>query len=418
MPQLPDIAINGFSGMNNIKTTEGFYAAEGIAEPRILLNADVDISQGIIVRSGTTKVVDLPGAHSLWGGNQCTLVAALGTLYRFRNDAVTPLGVIVDGGILLSYADVDNVVCFSNRYCNGIFDPLANTLRSWGTPPPQGPMLLTGAGSLVPGVYNVCMTYTVNGKLTGTSPVSTIELFSTGGIQVINRPTDATVWCTEVNESTFFKIGNVSKIVAPATVEPCPSFLCTPPPQFSILCYAFGRVFGAIDNMVYYSEPWEFEWFRLPFNKLKFDAEVTIIAQVPTGLFIGNRRRTVFMQGVEPATMKEFHAGAASIPGSLAYCNNVPELGDILGTPEKGYVDVPVWITAEGVVAGNSAGRLFNLTKHKLKFNVPDQGASLYRTHNGAFQYLSSFKRGAATSAANFSDEAICEVYRNGKLIT
>ena len=262
------------------------------------------------------------------------------------------------------------------------------------------------------------MTYIINGKLTGTSPVSTIELFNVGGIQVINRPTDAIVWCTEVNESTFFKIGMTSKIVQISTAEPCPSFLCTPPPQFSVLCYAFGRVWGAIDDTVYYSEPGEYEWFRLPFNKLKFDAEVTVIAQVPTGLFIGNRSRTVFMQGTEPQLMREFHAGAASIPGTLAYCNNVPELGDILGTPEKGYVDVPIWITAEGVVAGNSAGRLFNLTKHKLKFNIPERGASLYRSNNGVFQYLSSFRRGAATSAANFSDEAICEVYRNGQLVT
>jgi len=121
--------------------------------------------------------------------------------------------------------------------------------------------------------------------------------------------------------------------------------------------------------------------------------------------------------GTEPEQMQQMDAGAGSVPGTLAYCNNVPYLADILGTPEKGYVDVPIWVTAEGIVAGNAAGRLFNLTKNKLTFGMPEKGASLYRDYKGVFQFLSSFKSGATGSGAGFSDEATCEVFRNGTLV-
>jgi hypothetical protein len=115
--------------------------------------------------------------------------------------------------------------------------------------------------------------------------------------------------------------------------------------------------------------------------------------------------------------MQQTDAGAGSVQGTLAYCNNVPYLADILGTQEKGYVDVPIWVTAEGIVVGNANGRLFNLTKNKLIFGIPEKGASLYRNQNGVFQFLSSFKQGATGSGAGFTDTATCQVFRNGTLV-
>jgi hypothetical protein len=44
-------------------------------------------------------------------------------------------------------------------------------------------------------------------------------------------------------------------------------------------------------------------------------------------------------------------------------------------------------------VAGNTAGRVFNLTKNKLRMGKPEQGASLYRDLNGVIQILTSFKQ-------------------------
>jgi hypothetical protein len=261
------------------------------------------------------------------------------------------------------------------------------------------------------------MTNTVGDQISGTGPITSIEVTSIGGIQVINRPPGAVVWCTDANEFIFYRVGAVSQITAIPTVEPCPSLLCSPPPFLSNLCYAFGRIWGSSGKTVYYSQPFKFGWFRLSANRFEFESEVTVIARVPSGLFIGMRDKTRFLEGTEPEKMQQSDAGAGSVKGTLAYCNNVPYLADILGTPEKGYVDVPIWVTAEGIVIGNANGRLFNVSKNKLKFGTPEHGASLYRSQNGVFQFLSSFKQGASGSGAGFSDEATCEVFRNGTLV-
>ena len=411
------IDIVGFSGMNNVKEKEGFYSAEGVTEPRIILNADVDQTGGVFKRPGITKAITLANGTGLWAGLTCSLFVDGGTLYRFTPPTILAIGSVGSRGFPISYVEIEGKVYFSNQYCNGMFDPITNGLSSWGILPPSGPILLTGSGSLLPGIYNVAMTNTVGDQISGTGPITSIELTSVGGIQVINRPSSAVVWCTDVNEFIFYRVGVVSQITAIPTVEPCPSLLCSPPPFLTNLCYAFGRVWGSAGKTLYYSQPFKLDWFRLAANRFEFESEITLIAKVSTGLFIGMKEKTRFLEGTEPEKMQQIDAGAGSVQGTLAYCNNVPYLADIMGTQEKGYVDVPIWVTAEGIVVGNANGRLFNVSKNKLKFGTPERGASLYRSQNGVFQFLSSFKQGASGSGAGFSDEATCEVFRNGTLV-
>lgn len=414
------IDIFGFSGMNNVKRVEDFFSADGIAEPRVILNADVDITQHLVVREGVQKVIDLANVHSLWGGLSCMLCVADDVLYRIEQDTAVVIGALGSRGESVSYVEEQDKVYISNKYCSGKFTPANNTLTDWGVYPPCGPMLLTGSGSLLPGVYNVVMTMTgADGELSGTGPIATIELVEGvgSGIQVINRPNGATVWCTDVNEYIFYRVGEVNKITSIPTVEPCPSLFCAPPPFLSNLCYAFGRIWGSVGKTLYYSEPFKLSWFRTTTNKFEFESDITLIAKVSTGLFVGMKDKTKFLEGTEPEVIKQIDAGAGSVQGTLAYCNNVPYLADVLGTQEKGYVDVPIWVTAEGIVIGNANGRLFNLTKNKIKFGVPDKGASLYRNQNGVFQFLSSFRKGTTGSGAGFSDDATCEIFRNGKII-
>jgi len=255
-----------------------------------------------------------------------------------------------------------------------------------------------------------------DGSISGTGPISSITLSAdNGGVVVLNRPSGATVWCTDANEHIFYRVGETSNINAVSEVEPCPSLMCSPPPYLSNLCYAFGRIWGSSGSTVYYSEAFKFGWFKLAANRFEHEDEVTLIAKAPTGLFVGMRKKTRFYAGTEPEKMHVSDAGAGSIPGTLVYVNNLPELGDALGTPEKGYVDVPVWRTTEGVVAGNASGRLYNLTKNKLVFGTPERGASLYRNFGGVLQFLTSSKAGTGGSGAGFFDADTIAAIKAGK---
>ena len=415
-----EINVSKFSGANNVKIDEKFYSnvAGQVAEPRVILNADVDTTGKLRARMGKTLFISLSGAHSMWAGNTCCLCAASGKLYRIRNGVATQVGTIVGPKYPLSYVDADDKVYISNPYWQGIFDPLTNAVSVWGVPLPPGPTLLLGDGSLPAGTYNVCMTQVVNGEMSGNGPITTIELTAPGGIQVLNRPTGALVWITDANEHIFYLVGAWSQITTVPTVEPLPSFLCSPPPYMENLCYAFGRIWGSVGPIVYYCQPFQLGWYKMASNQYVFEDTVTMIAKVSTGLFIGMKNRTKFLSGTEPEKMALTDAGAGSVKGTLAYCNNMPELGWTLGTPEKDFVDVPVWLTEEGIVVGSPTGKFFNITKNKIKMSVPDHGASLYRNSEGFIQFLTSFKTGGVGSGIGVDDPDTFAAFKAGRIDT
>ncbi len=411
---MAEINTQGFSGANNVANR--VFSKEGILEPRVILNADVTADGALIQRKGKSLFLALPGAHSLWSGDQCMLVAANGTLYRIVQGAAVSIGAISGPKCPLSYVDAEDKVYISNPYWQGVYNPSTSTLSSWGVAVPPGPMLLSGNGNLPAGTYHVCMTNVSGGELSGNGPIVPITLTSEGGIQVQNRPSGALVWVTDSDEGIFYLVGETNNIVDIPTVEPLPTFLCSPPPYMENLCYAFGRIWGAVGSDVYYSMPFKPGLFKLTSNVYHYEDTITMIAKVSTGLFIGMKNRTRFLAGTIPEQMAQRDAGAGSIKGTLAYCNNMPELGWTLGTPEKDFVDVPVWLTTEGVVVGAPNGNFFNITKNKIKTGIPDQGASLYRNLEGVIQYLTSFKRGATGSGAGFSDNDTMTAFRNGRI--
>jgi hypothetical protein len=413
---MAEININGLSGANNV--TENFYSAKGVAEPRVVLNSDVNLDGSLTARHGKTLFVTLSGCHSLWAGNLACLCAADGILYRIRNGAKENLGTIAGPKYPLSYLDAEDRVYISNPYWQGILDPVTNAISSWGVTLPAGPMLLSGEGGLPAGTYRVCFTAMSGTELSGNGPISEITLTATGGIQVLNRPSGALVWATDANEPIFYLIGQVAKIAEIPTVEPLPSFMCSPPPFLENLCYAFGRIWGSSGPEVYYSQPFNLGWFKLASNRYSFEDTVTMIAKTTTGLFIGMEHRTRFLAGTIPEQMQQQDAGAGSVKGTLAYCNNMPELGWTLGTPEKDFVDVPVWVTTEGIVVGSPSGKFFNITKNKLKMAIPGRGASLYRIREGMIQFLTSFKAGVTGSGAGFTDPDTVYAFKHGHIDT
>jgi hypothetical protein len=162
--------------------------------------------------------------------------------------------------------------------------------------------------------------------------------------------------------------------------------------------------------------PFALSLFKKASNVYHFEDDVTMIAKVPTGLYIGMKSLTRFLSGTIPEQMTQKDAGAGSVKGTLAYCNNMPELGWTLGTPEKDFVDVPVWLTSEGVVVGGPSGNFFNITKNKLKMGIPEQGASLYRNREGIIQFLTSFKAGVTGTGAGFRDTDTYNAFKNGRI--
>lgn len=77
---------------------------------------------------------------------------------------------------------------------------------------------------------------------------------------------------------------------------------------------------------------------------------------------------------------------------------------------------MPMWTSEDGVIIGLSSGNLLNVTKNKLKMDIPDKGASLYRNLEGVIQFLTSFKSGATGTGHGFRDAETYDVFKNGRI--
>lgn len=413
------IKIDNFSGMDNIRLEESlFVGRDKKCSPRVILNADCTVKGRLIKRDGSAKFVALTGAHSLWACDAAMLCASGGKLYRISQGQAVEICEIGGPVSYLSYTEIDNKVYISSKYWNIIFDPSDNSTEAYGLTLPDQPVISSTSGSLPAGTYQLCFTRFNNREISGNGAIALIELSAEGGVAIANRTSDLLVWITDPNGSKFYLAGQIDTVVATASSsEPLPSFLCSPPPFMEHITHAFGRVWGSVGNILYYSEPFHPEWFRLVLNRFEFDQDITLIAQVSTGLFVGCEGTTFFLQGTEPQGMKQSIVGKGAVPGTLYYCNNVPELGDILSPAEKIHVSVPIWLSQEGIVIGNPSGRLFNITQEKVRFRPGVRGASIHRMKDGEFQYLTSFKQGSPGSGFGMTDSATAEVIRNGKVI-
>ena len=410
------LTIRGFKGMNNVLQEGGFSGHDDgtmTAIPKIILNADVTAEERLKKRAGYRLMINLPNAHSAWSTRRVMLVASEGFLYRFYPDG----SKINLGGITgpheekLFYAAVDDKVYISSRHWMGILDIETNQISTWGIPIPEQPVLIqySGVGGLTAGRYQVCYTNIVNGQVGGNGMIAEIEILADNSmISLLNKPAEVIVWATDPDGSTFYKAAcEQAEITGINTLEPLPTFLCSPPNPMRFIRKAFGRVWGAIDNRLVYSEPYRYDLYKST-NEFTFPREILMCAFVEGGIFVGDSERTIFLPGTEPSAMKESNAGAGVVRNILAYCNNVPDLGN----------SIPVWVAKDGLVAGNHSGQIVPITKGRVQFPAGQEGAAISRTVNGQDQFLTSFKQERPQgSGVGFGDSATCEVVRKGEVL-
>jgi predicted DNA-binding transcriptional regulator AlpA len=411
------LTIRGFKGMNNVLTEGGFSGHDDgtmTAIPKVILNADVTAEEKLKKRGGFRLLINLPNAHSAWANKRVLMVASEGRLYRFYPDGSKINLCAVDGPPQerLFYAAVDAQIYVSSRHWMGILDIVENQVSAWGIPIPEQPVVaaVSGSGALHPGVYQVCYTNVEGGQLSGSGMIAEIEILSdNSSISLLNKPVGVIAWATDPDGSTFYRAAQEQALITDImTMEPLPTFLCRPPNPMRFIRLAFGRMWGAIDNKLGYSEPYRYDLYKST-NEFTFPKEIILCAYVDGGIFVGFEDRTIFLPGTEPSAMKEVNVGGGVAKNILAYCNNVPDLGN----------NVPVWVSKDGLMAGSHSGALVNITKGRVQFPAGQEGAAVSRIVNGQDQLLTSFKqeRPPRGSRMGFGDSATCEVVRSGKVL-
>ena len=402
--------------MNNVLEEGGFSGHDDgtmTAFPKVILNADVTAEERLKKRGGYRLLASLPNAHSAWATRNVMLAAAGGQLYRFYADGskVHMCALAGPHDENLFYASVDNKVYISSRHWMGILDPAENTVSDWGIPIPNQPVLaaVAGTGALTPGRYQVCYTNVVDGQVGGNGMIAEIDILSeNSSISLLNKASGVIAWATDPDGSTFYRAAYERYLITDIeTMEPLPTFMCGPPSPMRFIRRAFGRMWGAIDNRLVYSEPYRYDLFKST-NEFTFPTDILLCAYVDGGIYVGFEDRTIFLPGTEPSGMREAQVGGGVARNILAYCNNVPDMGN----------NVPVWVSKDGLVAGSHGGALARITKERVQFPAGQEGAAVSRIVNGQDQFLTSFKQERPRgSGVGFGDSATCDVVRNGKVL-
>ena len=378
---------------------------KAIGQPDVILNLDSFATQ-VEKRSGRTLLASLTNSHSIQEVDGYFLVGAEGSVFGRALWLVQLSGNTIELAELpdfnrLYYIPIGDKIYISSRTKSFIFNKNTRQTEAWGIAIPEvGPAVTVTGGGLPPGKYSLTFTREVRGELSGSGPVTEIELTITGGFSISNVASDFLVWITEPNGTKFLFNGIASEIQKPSGAEILQTLDVIPPDGLEHLIFFRGRLWGTKDDKILYSDSYAFNWFR-PYNLFTFKDPILMLASDSNGVYIGTKNDTWFQSGDNIRQMSLKKIGGGVIKGALVYAPVGPE-----------DIRVPVWASPEAIFAGIN-GAAVSLTDEKVDIQLGNEGAAFFRKIKGKLQIGVN----APSSGAGISDKVTVNVFREGRLL-
>lgn len=405
-------------GLNNVNLPEDI-------DPGYLTIADnisIDKTGNISKRSGYTRV-DTALYTSLWASTNnlgCYAVRNGELIVVNKDYSYTSLLSGFDSNPL-SFEEVDGMVYYSSFSSNGLIED--GKYRSWGLPRNRlSPTLSLGIGNLTAGTYQVAYTFVrTNGMESGTSAASTITLVDGESI-ILPIPTNtdpdvisARIYCSTPNGSTLYfssevPLGSTATISSSYNlINPLRTMHLDAPPKGSIISYFQGRMYVASGKVLWYSEPFQYELFKLDSNYFEFPEDIVEVMIVDDGIWVGSDK-LYYLSGDEPSTFKRsvketvkiVGGTSTKISGSYVHMDGIP----------PGYK----WMVTSnlGIFMLTNGGLALNLTAMTLEVADATSGTSLFLQTKGNNQYLSILKSHQNPNQAYMGDLVESTIIRNG----
>lgn len=412
-----------FKGINNIDGAEDIKDDE----LRAAKNVDINAKFGLKRRSGFTKKYSGTNCHSLFSNQTSTVFVEDGVLKLLNLDFTASqirTGMARFGRVV--YEDINGDIYFTDGNVTGIYSNGA--LLPIGIPtPPQRPVLVSSTGILPAGQYGVLFTCVDDaGVESGASYAEYIDIPADGAIVVTGVPAtfaDASsmnIYMTTDNGEVFYKHSQVPFGTASTTLTTqaggytCRTRFKDQMPAGHMLGVHQNRLYVAVDNVIYYSEAYNYGLTNLTKNFIMLPARVTLLATEPQGIFVSAKDdKTYYISGADPDKFSMvIKADYPAIENTQARVDQ-----DMLGDGVGG--EAWVWASKKGICSGIIGGSFRNITKGKYAIPTGAIGSAIFRQKDGISQYL-----GIIHSDDNernnlyTSDIATAEIRRNGVLIT
>lgn len=369
---------------------------------RLAINVDMTDAGRARIRRGHDRIYAgniVP--HTLWG-DASGLVCFVedGDLKRIRfSDPVTtptPRVSLIRAGVgynPMGYLWINGAVYYSNGTVNGRIFQGADT--RWSAPTPTvAPDIQVVTGNLTAGQYNVAVAFmeALTGEEGALGDVTTVNVPEDGsGLHVRYTGTVLAgyvpiVYVSSPGSSSLYLQGYEGIITDIDTSSLCQHFGLEPMPKGKAIAYYNGRLFVADDDVVWFSEPWNFGLCNMEENYYQFASPVDVLVDVPDSLDGGggiyvSADRLYFISGPGKPTAREIE----SFPYKGARYSGIRHPNSPMAA----------WVTEAGVALGERGGQVKLLTESNLAgvlalSDAEFQAAMFYRDFCGQSQYIAT----------------------------
>lgn len=420
MPQHPtNFPISAFKGLNNVLKPE-HTPFDYLKKAE---NIDIDKLGNILKRKGYLRK-DTGHYSSLWASESYSgcYVVKDGDLLEVRDDySLSPVREDV-GPLPLSFEEVDNIIYYTSPYINGRI--VNHEDRVFGLPKPSIPPITIINGSWDLGVYQYAITYVrADGFESGSIRASNIYIPSDSALRITlpsTLPDDVVfmrVYCSTTNGMILYQNGistggNYVFSNPQANTNPLRTFNLDKPPLGHIIKYYRGRMFIASENVLWYSEPFDYEHFNLADSFIEFPEKIREVLPVEDGIWIGSDR-LYYLSGLSPEEFKRttkehvkiVPGTGARVSGSYIHLDNTP-----IGYKWLVMSDVGIWVLF-------NQGLCINLTSDNYSFDNADKGNGIFMSDNGVNKYLSILQTNDKPNNSVVGDLVETQIVRNGVIL-
>jgi len=421
MPNIgKSVLVDTFKGINNVlpddKSVDGYL--------KELVNLDIDKNNNLFKRKGFV-LRDSSSFHSLWSNENKTRMFAVrdGDLVEIKADSSYTTLVPSIGDSRVTYDEVDNIVYYTSRFKSG---KITNSVAgNWGIAVPNViPSLLEANGSMVKGSYQVTTTFeTLDGRESGSLLAAVISVSDFSSIVVSNLPVSTdpeiayvNIYVTLENGDNFNRIAKLPNGTTSYTISsvnfsdrPLETFNLSPAPNGSIVKWAHGRLYVSQDNILWWSEPYQYDHFDLRKNYYYFEEEITAICPTPDGLWV-SADKIYYVAGKDPSSARLSEKEVAKVvlgsdvkfSGAYIFIENTP-----LGY--KWFVT-----TNKGIFVLFNDGVILNISERNVSMPEAKSGASAFIQEDGINRYVSLLKEKQKSNNTAIGDMVTSTIIRNG----
>lgn len=388
------VAYMGFTGLRDDIPPDRF----AITDLAVADNVDLDKSGKLARREGYTSVRAESQVHSLWADDTglVGLYMAGKQLKKLNADYSGTALAMMTNASRMAFCRVNDLVYFSNGVDSGVYDTVADRVRSWGIHRPGPVGVAVSVGVLPAGRYQVTMTYLRSDGQESGAGLATVADVPDGASLQLTLPVSAdpdvvgkVIYVTTQNGNELYQLQAVSNATTALAynggdlARPLETQFLQEAPAGQYVVYYRGRVIVAKGDTLFFSTEFGYELFDLR-NYVQLDGDITMLATITdkdqadaamnSGLFVGTDRSCGVLVGSGPQDFQYVpKTNYGAIDGALAMVD-----GSLYGDGSATARQIPVWLSTNGICAGMPGMQINNITRTKYTIPATGQGSALF----------------------------------------